>query len=231
MALKGATTPDLLTLVILFRVGTLVATWLNDIFERKLAEKRRFSISISEEDIKQDAKRNHHTPLSLFTNAVPTVTQWATCFVTTTTYDESIVVSVFANNEEQTNKYFDFGRDVQKVVVDKCTTHHICKDSPLFDSVPVHCKNIIINCATSVGTAAASGNITITVRDCNNNNHDITQKNVIYLPECSKNIISTSKWSNNESDNYCILSRGEGSTLYSSRATIIFIKLYHTQYR
>ena len=75
MALKGATTPDLLTLVILLQVITLVASWLNDLFERKLAEKKRFLISILGKDLKHDAKRNRHAPFSLFTNIAPTVTQ------------------------------------------------------------------------------------------------------------------------------------------------------------
>ena len=55
------------------------------------------------------------------------------------------------------------------------------------------------------------GTIQLSIKDADNEAHIITLSNVIYLPDCPKNLISISRWSHDKGDNCGIFSRGKYS--------------------
>ena len=152
--------------------------------------------------------------LSLATKVEKKSIRWSTCFIMTTEDGDKTVVSVFNNTKTNLDEAVDFAIDTQYVVIDNCATHHICNDLTLFDLPPALCHDIVINGATGTGSAAAIGNVTITIRDDNKIKHAITLQDVIYLPECSKTIISTSKWSDDRADDCCVISRSSYSIFF-----------------
>ena len=175
---------DLLCVIMTLCLGDKLLRHREDQIKRARSAASYFSIEILESSFEQVMKTMRSVPLSLFPKVSPSPIKWATCCVTTTTYDDTTMVSVFTNDSKQLDETVDFGVGAQYAVMDNCATHHICNDASLFVEPPVPCESIIINGATGVGTAAAIGNMSIIVKDENNVAHDIKLLNVIYLPEC-----------------------------------------------
>ena len=55
------------------------------------------------------------------------------------------------------------------------------------------------------------GSIKLSIKDSDDKSHAIELSNVIYLPDCPKNLISISRWSTDKDDNCGIFSRGKYS--------------------
>ena len=78
--------------------------------------------------------------------------------------------------------------------MDNCVTHHISNKKSLFISKPEPSTKIWVTGASGNYQATGVRMIKFSVRADNDSKHFITIDNVIELPQCSKNLISISKW-------------------------------------
>ena len=103
------------------------------------------------------------------------------------------------------NEHTEFGTD-------NCATHHICSDYNLFkESTYKLIESVGVQGIAGRAVAKGIGTVVFTVMDDNGEKSTITLKNVIHLPEASKNLISISQWSRDNKDNCGVMSRGSHS--------------------
>ena len=107
-----------------------------------------------------------------------------------------------------TNSNMDLSINTAQFGMDNCATHHIRGNKSLFTDIRELPKSIHVNGISGSKEAAGIGNIKFILLDNDGRKHVVTLKNVIYLPECAKNLISISQWSEERGDNAGILTRG-----------------------
>ena len=90
---------------------------------------------------------------------------------------------------------------------DNCATHHICSQLNLFTSMRP-ANSIGVTGVAGSKPASGIGTVEFILKDDNNVKHNIKIDDVIYLPESTKNLISTSRWALDKKDNCGVLSRG-----------------------
>ena len=108
----------------------------------------------------------------------------------------------------------DFDSDDVEFGADNCATHHICAIKSLFidlndTQIPVTIKGI-----AGASKAEGIGTIKFRMTDDTGKSHAIQLRNVIYLPDAAKNLISISQWDEDNKDNCGINSRGTFSVFY-----------------
>ena len=74
--------------------------------------------------------------------------------------------------------------------------------------------NIRVKGVYGTSQAVGIGVIKFDIKDKEGNITTITLKNIIYLPESTKNLISISRWDKNKQDGCIIMRRGEYSIFF-----------------
>ena len=106
---------------------------------------------------------------------------------------------------------FAFLSDKPQFGIDNCATHHVCTDINLFVGEVTEISNVGIRGVRGVATALGIGTVEFYIISSESKSEKITLRNVLYLPNCPKNLISVSKWSKDRGDNAGAFSRGEYS--------------------
>ena len=106
---------------------------------------------------------------------------------------------------------FSFLSEPTEFGTDNCATHHICNNLALFIGEIRKVTNIGVKGVGGVAEAVGMGTIRFWIKDENGESEEITLHNVIYLPDCPKNLISITRWSEDRDDNCGIFSRGKYS--------------------
>ena len=138
------------------------------------------------------------------------------CFVLESHYVPSTVKTVLETvlaheSIESDDSTFLFGWCLSHFALDNCATHHICNDKSLFTGPIQSISNVGITGVGGTVSPVGIESIAFTVRDCGDVDHPITLSNVIYLPDCPKNLISILCWSLDKGDDCGIFSQGRYS--------------------
>ena len=147
------------------------------------------------------------------TPAIHTVTdiEDAMCFTTTTTDDINPLILHNTDKHSIPDGNMSFNSDTTEFGTDNCATHHICSLLNLFTDMRPAPKIGVTGVAGSL-MASGIGTVQFTVTDDEGKRHSVKLRNVIYLPESAKNLISISQWSKDMNDDCGIISRGTYST-------------------
>ena len=122
--------------------------------------------------------------------------------------------TVLANEQESANDedmILDFESEGVEFGADNCATHHICADRSLFVGEVNSVSEVGVKGINGVTQAEGIGRVKFRILDDDDNLHDVTLDNVLYLPGAAKNLISISKWSEDKRDNCGIMTRGDYS--------------------
>jgi len=110
------------------------------------------------------------------------------------------------SKKSTSNSTISFQSEVTEFGTDNCATHHICSLLNLFTNMRPALSLGVIGVAGSL-MASGIGTIEFMLTDNKGFKQKIQLKNVIYLPELAKNLISTTQWAQDRKDNCGILSR------------------------
>ena len=101
---------------------------------------------------------------------------------------ETIMVNM---NETSTEKdAFAFLPEKPKFGLDNCATHHVCTDINMFVGDIINTTNVGIRGVGGISAATGIGTIQFDIINSIDNSETITLENIIYLPECPKNLKS-----------------------------------------
>ena len=132
------------------------------------------------------------------------------CLVAECSIDNKAVA--LANDDaDRIETEFTFDTKPATFGTDNCATHHICYQRDLFASISEPATSIGVRGVSGSSTAEGIGTVKFRLKDDNKKTHDITLKNVIFLPQAAKNLISISQWSSDNSDDCNVTSRGKYS--------------------
>ena len=95
---------------------------------------------------------------------------------------------------------FAFLPEKPKFGLDNCATHHVCTDINMSIGEITNITNIGIRGVGGIAAATGIGTIQFDIINSNGQSETITLKNVIYLPECPKNLLSIHRWSKDRGD-------------------------------
>ena len=95
-----------------------------------------------------------------------------------------------------------------ELVLDNCCTNHVCYLLSLFSEMREAPINNGILGIGGIRTPEGIGTITFQITDSTGKTQQIDLKNVLYIPDAPKNLISISQWSEERQDNCVIFSRG-----------------------
>ena len=144
-------------------------------------------------------------------NHLVTNIEQALCF---TTIDDDQAEPLIMHNvatRSSKDERISFSGEPTEFGTDNCATHHICSLLSLFTDMRPAPTIGVTGVAGSL-QASGIGTIKFILTDDQGLKHNIQLKNVIYLPESAKNLISTTQWSKDKADNCGVLSRGTFST-------------------
>ena len=124
-----------------------------------------------------------------------------------------VLETIMANMKETSTEKeaFAFLPEKPKFGMDNCATHHVCTDINMFIGEITKITNIGIRGVGGVAAATGIGTIQFNLLNSNSESDTITLKNLIYLPECPKNLLSIHRWSKDRGDDAGIFSRGDYS--------------------
>ena len=109
----------------------------------------------------------------------------------------SLVNDVENNTVDKDN--FLFLDQPTELAMDNCATFYVWFDYKLFIRDIKETPNIRVKGVSGISQASDIGKIKFTITDKEGRHKEILLKNVIYLPESPKNLISISRWSDNKS--------------------------------
>ena len=127
----------------------------------------------------------------------------------TTVVLETIMANMKITSTEK--EAFAFLPEKAKFGLDNCATHHVCTDINMFIGEITNITNIGIRGVCGIAAATGIGTIQFDIIDSTGQSESITLKNVIYVPDFSKNLLSVHRWSKDSGDNAGIFSRGDYS--------------------
>ena len=162
---------------------------------------------ISEEELLSIQELDNRDPQDVHT---VTDIEDAMCF-TSTTIDNINPLILHNTKTHSSDGNMSFNSDTTEFGTDNCATHHICSQLKLFIDMRPAPKIGVTGVAGSL-MASGIGTVQFTIIDDNEEKHIVKLKNVIYLPESAKNLISISQWSKDMKDDCGIISRGTYST-------------------
>ena len=103
---------------------------------------------------------------------------------------------------------FSFLPDKHLFGTDNCATHHVCNDRSLFVGEIPSLSNVGIRGIGGVAAAAGIGTINFSLTSEDGHKDDIILNNVIYQPDCPKNLLSNTRWSKDRGNNAGVFSMG-----------------------
>ena len=145
---------------------------------------------ISEEELLNIQESDNRDPPDVHT--VTDIIEDAMCF-TSTTIDNINPLILHNTKTHSSDGNMSFNSDTTEFGTDNCATHHICSQLSLFIDMRPAPKIGVTGVAGSL-MASDIGTVQFMVIDDNEEKHIVKLKNVIYLPESAKNLISISQW-------------------------------------
>ena len=155
-------------------------------------------------------------PLITVTGYLQYTNGWTTTIIITYTF--FMMVEVLPNkngliltvDDDKCEDAQSFTNDPTEFGTDNCALNHIWSILGMFTTMCTW-EKIGVRGVNERTMAAGISTIPFTITDDENVKHTIVLHNVIYLPEAAKNLISTTKWSEDKQDDCGILSRGRCS--------------------
>ena len=117
-----------------------------------------------------------------------------TCMVSEGIMDmEKIALANSGNTLEAES--FAFDHITAEYGTDNCATHHVCDQRELFTEMGEPLTPIGIRGVTRTTNASGVGTVQFKLKDDDGKQHNIILKDVIFLPNAAKNLISIAQWS------------------------------------
>ena len=103
--------------------------------------------------------------------------------------NDKTIIALANNPKDSTSDIVDMFIGQVSFGMDNCATHHISNDKSLFICKPEPRTKIWVTGVSGNCQAAGVGTIKFNVTADNDDKQFITLDNVIYLPQCAKNLI------------------------------------------
>ena len=152
--------------------------------------------------IHRDDPENNRIMGSCFIAEVLSITPQLQCVL------ETVLAHEILPCNDNSDKTFSFLREPTKFGTGNCATHHICNNHTLFIGEIEKVTHIGVKGVGGIAEVVGMGTIRFRIKD---ESEEITLHNIIYLPDCPKNLISITRWSEDRGDNCGVFSRGKYS--------------------